>query len=148
MTSEHRFGTAINCIDGRVQQPVADWVRKNYGVDYVDMVNEPGPDKVLSQVRTLLIDSLKDKVSISINAHHSRVVVIAGHHDCAANPVSRDEHEAQIRSAVKEIASLKLPVTIAGLWIDSDWKANSLVIVPPQVILGRDLPLPRLHLAD
>lgn len=131
MTTEHRFGTAINCIDGRVQQPVADWVKKNYKVDYVDMVNEPGPDKVLTQGRVLPISDLKTKVNISINAHHSTIVVIAGHHSCAANPVSKEEHEAQVRNAVKEVASWRLPVTVAGLWVDSDWKANLLVTLPP-----------------
>ena len=132
MTSEHRFGTAINCIDGRVQQPVADWVKKNYKVDYVDMVNEPGPDKVLSQPQYSIVNALKAKVSISINAHHSSVVVIAGHHSCAANPVTQEEHEAQIRNAVKEISSWKLPITVVGLWIDSGWKAILLVTAPPK----------------
>ncbi|MEK7778148.1 MAG: carbonic anhydrase, partial [Chloroflexota bacterium] len=82
--------------------------------------------------RILLINDLKDKVNISINAHHSKVVVIAGHHSCAANPVSREEHEAQIRNAVKEISSWKLPITVVGLWIDSGWKANLLVTAPPK----------------
>ncbi len=132
MTSEHRFGTAINCIDGRVQQPVADWVKKSYAVNYVDMVNEPGPDKVLSQPQYSIVNALKGKVNISINAHHSNVVAIAGHHSCAANPVSREEHEAQIRNAVKEVVSWRLPVTVVGLWIDSDWKANLLVTAPPR----------------
>lgn len=44
-----RFATAINCIDGRAQMPVNEWVRKNLGADYVDTVTEPGVDKAITE---------------------------------------------------------------------------------------------------
>jgi S-methylmethionine-dependent homocysteine/selenocysteine methylase len=44
-----KFGTAINCMDGRTQLPVLDWVKKNYDVDYVDMITEAGADKILAE---------------------------------------------------------------------------------------------------
>jgi hypothetical protein len=46
--SSYRVGTAINCIDGRVQEPVAAWLKERYHLDYVDMITEPGADKVLA----------------------------------------------------------------------------------------------------
>lgn len=46
--AKDKFGTAINCIDGRVQLPVIKWLKENYYLDFVDMITEPGPDKVLS----------------------------------------------------------------------------------------------------
>ncbi|HEX5977311.1 MAG TPA: carbonic anhydrase [Nitrososphaeraceae archaeon] len=39
-----RFGTAINCIDGRTQQVVIDHMEHNYNIDGVDMVTFPGAD--------------------------------------------------------------------------------------------------------
>jgi Putative carbonic anhydrase len=36
---EGKFGTAINCMDGRVQEPVINWMKVRYGLDYVDMIN-------------------------------------------------------------------------------------------------------------
>src|SRR5262249_33557428 len=42
------FATAICCIDGRVQSPVADWLKINGSVRYVDAVTIPGPDKALT----------------------------------------------------------------------------------------------------
>jgi len=39
-----RFGTAINCIDGRTQQVVIDQLKQNYNIDGVDMVTFPGAD--------------------------------------------------------------------------------------------------------
>jgi len=43
-TTEHhekahhgKFATAINCMDGRVQLPVINWLMENLSVDYVDI---------------------------------------------------------------------------------------------------------------
>lgn len=114
------FGTAINCIDGRAQGPVSDWVKMNGQVQYVDMVTEPGVDKILAQGTPSQIESIKQKVLISVNAHKSGIIAIAGHHDCAANPVSNDEHALHIHAAVQAIASWGLPVRIVGLWVN-EW---------------------------
>ncbi|MGB3082317.1 MAG: carbonic anhydrase, partial [Candidatus Omnitrophota bacterium] len=43
------FATAINCIDGRAQKPVTEFAIRKFKVDYVDLITEPGPDKVLSE---------------------------------------------------------------------------------------------------
>ncbi|MGZ3638208.1 MAG: carbonic anhydrase [Ktedonobacterales bacterium] len=114
------FGTAINCIDGRAQGPVADWVKVNGNVQYVDMITEPGADKALAQGSPSRIESIKQSVLISVNAHKSSIIAIAGHHDCAANPVSKDAHVAHIHAAMQVIASWGLPVRIAGLWVN-EW---------------------------
>jgi len=34
-----KFGTVINCIDGRTQAPVSDWIKENHSVDYVAEYN-------------------------------------------------------------------------------------------------------------
>jgi hypothetical protein len=36
-----KFATAINCRDGRTQLPVIEWLKKEYGATYVDMITEP-----------------------------------------------------------------------------------------------------------
>ena len=43
-----KFACAINCMDGRVQDAVKNYMKENYGVDYVDMITEPGPNKILA----------------------------------------------------------------------------------------------------
>lgn len=130
MSTEHTFGTAINCIDGRTQQPVAQWIKEHYHVAYIDMVTEPGADKALATGTAGLVDALKAKVNISINAHYSTVVAIAGHHGCAANPVSQEEHRSHILSAVQRIAQWGLPITVVGLWVGPEWQVESVVVVP------------------
>ena len=101
------FATAINCIDGRAQQPVADWLKLNQHVRYVDAITEPGVDKVLAEGSPEQIEAIRRKVLISVNAHGSRAIAVAGHHDCA-----------HIRRSVETIAAWGLPVQVIGLWVN------------------------------
>jgi hypothetical protein len=43
-----RFGTAINCINGRTRQVVIDHMQQKYNIDGVDMVTFPGADGLFS----------------------------------------------------------------------------------------------------
>jgi glycerol-3-phosphate dehydrogenase len=126
-----RFGTAINCIDGRVQFPVANWMKKQFHLDYVDMITEPGHDKVFAHVQVHANDSLKAKAQISALAHGSTIIVIAGHDDCAGNPVERDQHLADINKAVQTVHSWNLPFEkVIGVWVNKDRKIE---VIGPQV---------------
>ena len=122
--SKGKFATSVSCIDGRIQFPLAKWIKENYSVDYVDAITEPGVDKKI--VANSDLESIKTKVGISINAHQSELIVISGHHDCAGNPVSDEEHIAQIRKGVEIISSWNLSVKIIGVWIDGSWSINLL----------------------
>ena len=41
-----KFGTLINCSDGRVQYPVMDYLKKSYDIEYFNAANEAGPFQV------------------------------------------------------------------------------------------------------
>jgi hypothetical protein len=116
------FVTAINCMDGRVQIPIIYWMKKEYKVGYVDMITEPGPIKILSEnTNATLINSIKQRVKLSVTQHKSNIIAIIGHHDCTGNPVDKDTQIAQLRDSVKLIESWNLPATIISLWVDKDW---------------------------
>ena len=119
------FATAINCIDGRAQAPVADWLKINCNVQYVDFTTIPGPDKALTRGHEERKGHIHEYVTISVTAHGSRVIAVAGHHDCAAYPVSREEHIASIQQAVNVVSSWKFPVSVPmrviGLWVNDLW---------------------------
>ena len=117
-----KFGTVINCIDGRTQIPVSKWIKENYSLDYIDTITEPGPDKVISEKNASKIEQLKTKVLISINAHGSKIVILAGHHDCAANPVSKTNHINQIKKSINEIKAWNLGIDVLGIWVNEEWK--------------------------
>jgi len=118
-----KFGTAINCIDGRVQELVLEYLRKHYGVDWVDMVTEPGADKLLGEKKSNAerIRHVRKSAKISVEGHKSIIIAIVGHHDCRGNPSTRKGHFAQIRSAVKLANSWKFPIEVIGLWVNEQW---------------------------
>jgi len=120
------FATAINCIDGRVQKPVIGYIQKSFGVDYVDMITEPGPNKILSEGKDAsIIECLKKKVEISIKKHNSRIIAIVAHYDCAGNPENEDTQKEHLRKAISVIASWGFPVKkIIALWLDENFKPN------------------------
>lgn len=121
------FATAVNCMDGRVQEPVNNWIKATFGVDYVDVITEPGADKALTEGPPAQVDSVKVRVLVSVNGHGSKNVAIVGHHDCAGNPVSKEKHLEMTRQAVQDVIAWKLPVQVLGLWVDENWQVEVIV---------------------
>ena len=120
--AEGKFATSVTCMDGRIQIPLANWIKENHSVDYVDTITEPGIDKKVAE--NLDLESIKAKVGISINAHGSGLIVVSGHFDCAGNPVSDDEHITHIKKGVETIKGWNLGVNVVGVWVDGNWKVN------------------------
>ncbi len=106
-------------MDGRIQLPLTKWIKENYSVDFVDTITEPGIDKKVAE--NLDLDSVKNKIGISINAHKSELIVVSGHFDCAGNPVSDEEHISQIKKGVDVISSWTLNAKVIGVWVDDSW---------------------------
>jgi hypothetical protein len=120
------FATSINCIDGRIQLPVSNWIKQKYSVDYVDVITHPGSDKIIGEKNIEGISEIKTKTLVSINAHNSKLVVISGHHDCAGNPVSKEIHLTQIKKSINIIKSWNCPVTVIGVWINDQWEIEEI----------------------
>lgn len=123
--TKFRFGTAINCIDGRTQEVVIDHMKQKYDIDGVDLVTFPGVDRILSnnnkeeEQRSEEIATLvRESVSISVEKHGSRVIAIVGHHDCAGNPGNREHHYIHIRSAMRKMSSWNFPTQIVGFYVN------------------------------
>ncbi len=121
---EGKFATSVSCIDGRIQTSLAKWIKENYSVDYVDTITEPGIDKTITE--NSVFESIKIKVSISINAHKSKLVVLSGHYDCAANSVSNEKHIEFIKKGIEVISSWNLGVKVIGVWVDDSWNVNTI----------------------
>ena len=120
-----RFATAISCMDGRIQIPVIDYVLRKCKVDYVDMITEPGPIRVLAEnLDKSTIESIKRRVAISTGKHNSVHIVIVGHDDCAGNPVEKATQLKQILESIRTVRSWGFRAEILGLWIDDRWVAH------------------------
>jgi len=116
---DFRFGTAINCIDGRTQEPVIDFMKQKYNIDGVDMVTFPGVDGVISNGENSdEIALIRNAVSISIEKHRSRIIAVVGHFDCAGNPGNREHHYADIQKAVNEVSSWSFHAQVVGLYVN------------------------------
>ena len=120
------FATSINCIDGRIQLPISNWIKQKYSIDYVDVITHPGSDKIIGEKNIEGISEIKTKTLVSINAHNSKLVVISGHHDCAGNPVSKEMHLTQIKKSINIIKSWNCPVTVIGVWINDQWEIEEI----------------------
>ena len=122
MTTDKKFACAINCMDGRVQDAVKDYIKDNYGVDYVDMVTEPGPNKILADnLDKNVIGNIKKRVEVSTHHHGSKVIAIIGHFSCAGNPTEKTEQIEHLIKAKKTVDSFGLDAEIVLLWVDGDW---------------------------
>ena len=132
MTERETFATAINCMDGRVQRPVTEWLQKTFGVDYVDMITEPSPNKILAGREPGATDSIRRRVDISVRVHGSQVVALVAHAECAGNPVPKSENLQHLREGIEAIRAWGLPVTAVGLWLDRpDWRVEQVVLIAP-----------------
>ncbi|MCD4745076.1 MAG: hypothetical protein K8R58_02130 [Bacteroidales bacterium] len=122
-----KFVTAINCMDGRVQEPVINYMKKKYNIDYIDMITEPGPDKILAEGENKFkIESIKERVDISVIKHGSKLIAMVSHDDCAGNPVDKETHITQTKESIKTISTWNHNVKIIGLWIDENWDVYEL----------------------
>jgi len=123
--NSQRFATAINCMDGRVQVPIMEYLKSQYGVDYVDMITEAGPVCPLSRVEMKnIIDSIRKRVEISIHKHHSELIAIVAHADCAGNPVKKETQIQQMLAAIKTVTAWNFEAQVIGLWVDQSGKVN------------------------
>ena len=118
-----KFTTVINCMDGRTQLPVIEWLKREHGVDHVDSITEPGPVRILAEAKDApALESIRRRLSISVNKHGSSRVAIIAHADCAGNPTDKQTQLGQLRAAGTTVSSWGMDVQIDLLWLDDDWR--------------------------
>ncbi|MDO8870941.1 MAG: hypothetical protein Q7V10_09385 [Methanobacteriaceae archaeon] len=120
-----KFATCLNCIDGRIQFPVLNWIKINYGIPFVDMITEPGIVNIFSDDnehnKSSLFESTLEKVKISLNIHDSNIIFLVGHDDCAGNPESPQVQKNQTKKSVRNLKEIIKEINpsckVIGLWI-------------------------------
>jgi carbonic anhydrase len=115
-------------MDGRVQRPVIEYLRKRFKVDHVDSITEPGPNLILAENENkILVQSILDRVLISVEKHGSKGIAVVGHHDCAGNPAAQGEQYEHLVKAVMLLRRHHASLEIIRLWVDRDWKVQEVV---------------------
>lgn len=121
------FATVINCMDGRIQQCVNEYVTNTQKAKHVDTITLAGPSKVISEnTKKSMIDNLKFRIDISINTHGSKYIAIIGHFDCAGVEESDKAHMEYIIHSSKIIQEWYEDVTVEALWVSEDLKVVKL----------------------
>ncbi len=120
-----KFCTAVNCMDGRVQLPVIEFLRRRFDAQYVDMITEPGPNLILAAGGDAgRVQSIFARCDISVEKHGSLGIAVAGHHDCAGNPAGTREQLRHIEEAVKILKRRYPHVEVIGLWLDENFNVH------------------------
>lgn len=128
------FFTAIGCMDGRVQQPIAKFGQERFGAKFPDTITEAGLVGKLSKenIDQAFLDSIKFKViDVSLGKHHSKGIIVHGHQECAGNPVDDEKHRDDIRRSVSKLKSLIGEIVpVIGIFVKRDkdglWKAEEI----------------------
>ena len=120
------FYTAINCMDGRIQESVANYIKKKYNVLFVDMITGSGPVKILSNKETENLESIISCIDISLNKHKSKGIAIIAHYDCAGNPIPDEEQKKLLQKAVTFLMKKYINVSVCGLWVNKNWTVEKI----------------------
>lgn len=125
------FFTVVGCMDGRVQEPVAEYGKDKFDAKYADTITEAGIVGLIAASPTPeFLESLKFKLLVSIDKHHSKGIIVDGHAECAGNPVEDAQHRKDIKESVELINSLiDNRVPVVGVFVvrdGEDWKAEEI----------------------
>ena len=124
------FFTSVGCMDGRVQTPVAEYGKGKFGVLFADTITEAGLVGLLANNPSPeFLESIKKKILISIEKHHSKGVLVHGHQECAGNPVEDNIHKENVLKAAAVLGSMVSGVEIVPLFVvkkNGHWVAEEI----------------------
>ncbi len=126
-----KFATVINCMDGRVQDPVNKWMKQKTGAEFIDVITEAGPDKLMASTATASRLILQ-RILVSRDKHKSRQLALVAHHDCAGNPGSKSDHLRYLQRSAKILGSWNLGMTVMLLWVDKNWNVELVEEIAPK----------------
>ncbi|MBS3770815.1 MAG: META domain-containing protein [Bacteroidales bacterium] len=73
------FATAINCTDSRLQGPTIHYLKDHFGVQFIDTIIEPGPNRILAEQKDKeKLSSILVRLKISIEKHESSQSAVIG----------------------------------------------------------------------
>ncbi len=130
-----KFGTLINCSDGRVQYPVMDYLKKSYDIEFFDAANEAGPLLTLTKkTDKCRLISLKEQIRTSLEEHNSKFIALVGHHDCTDNPGDRAFQEKQMDEALDYLQrGFGKDLTYVGLYVNENWEVEECTRLSPEI---------------
>jgi len=117
------FATVINCMDGRVQEPVIRWMKQKTGATYIDTITEAGPDRIMASTATASRLILQ-RILVSRDLHKSHDLALVAHADCAGNPGDKAHHLKHLAKATTILKTWNLNMHIMMLWVNEQWEVE------------------------
>jgi len=122
-----KFCTVISCIDGRIQLPVFKYLQERFNAEFVDTITEAGPNRILAEkTNQTQIQSIFNRLEISVRNHDSVGIAVAGHHDCAGNPASREDQFHHLQEAAQLVKKMHKEIEVIILWVNENWEVVEL----------------------
>lgn len=114
-------------MDGRIQLPVIHYLQKRFNAEFVDIITEAGPNLILAKrTNSSKIQSLLERLEISVDRHSSTGVAVVGHFDCAGNPTPQDAQYDHIQEAVRFLRAQYVDIEVIGLWVNENWQVTEI----------------------
>ncbi len=114
-------------MDGRVQLPVIKYLQERFNAEHVDSITEPGPNLILAkQSNVNIVESVFNRLKISVEKHTSVGIAVAGHYGCAGNPATRQAQAEHTLDAVKCIKLRYPDIETIGLWVNENWEVSEI----------------------
>jgi hypothetical protein len=111
------FGTVLECMDGRSQRKVADYLTTSFGVRHVDNITTAGIVRHIAE-ETEQTPMLLANLEVSRRAHGSNQIAVVAHSDCAGNPIPDRAQKEQLAEAVSRLKELHPDAEVVGLWLN------------------------------
>ena len=121
-----------------MQGVVADYLCKRWHVEYVDVITEVAPERLLAE-RTdrQLVTHLRSSILSSLRQQAWPRLAPAAHSDCESNPVPEAVQREQLEAAVAWLMAESEQAEVIGLWIDQTGKVSE---HPPHSVHHSHLP--------
>ena len=93
-----------------------------------DLITESGINLVLAEREDpVLIRTVIDRVTISVEKHDSVGIAVVGHYDCVRNKGSKDDQTVHTKKAIGFLREQYENIKIIGLWVDENWDVHEVV---------------------
>jgi len=124
---------AVNCVDGRAQLPVIEFIKREYGWSLFDVITEWNPAYVLSERNTSIeANSIMEKIESLIKNNIYNTIVITAHHGCADNCESDADYSRHLNLSVRYVGKHFPELKVIGLWIDADGNTKEVCSAKPE----------------
>ncbi len=126
----YTYATIISCMDGRIQKPLRDFAIEKFGVSVADVITDRGGLlRHLSGESAGYIDNILRSVQVSLEAHESTGIIIAGHQKCVGYSTTDEKKKKEIRQAAYLLEENFPDVEIIPVFVkegEPEWKVEEL----------------------